>query len=191
MPALSHLQDHTSESQKLTHSLPGGFGSTNNTTSLFGQNKPTFGSTNTSSAPSLFGSNTTSTGFGATSGGFGSNTGAGFGTANTNTGSGFSFGSQNKPPFGSNTGSTLFGQGGAGTTGGFGSTTNAFGSASGTALGQTVPPCEGTGATPFQQTNEKEPNGGNISYQSITFQQPYQKYSFEVCNLNPFYDDSY
>jgi nuclear pore complex protein Nup98-Nup96 len=185
-PALNYLQYQISQSQKLTHSLTGGFGSTNNTTSLFGQNKPAFGGTNTSSAPSLFGNNSTSTGFGATSGGFGSNAGTGFGAANNNTGSTFSFGSQtNKPAFGSNTGSTLFGQGGAGTTGGFGSTGNAFGSASGTALNQAVPPSEGTGVTPFQPTNEKETNGGNISYQSISFQQPYQKYSFEVCIPTP------
>jgi hypothetical protein len=184
--ALNHLQDQISQSQKLTHSSTGGFGSTNNTTSLFGQNKPAFGSTNTSSAPSLFGNNSASTGFGATSGGFGSNANTGFGAANNNTGSAFSFGSQtNKPAFGSNTGSTLFGQGGSGTTGGFGPTNTAFGSASGTALNQAVPPSEGTGVTPFQSTNEKETNGGNISYQSISFQQPYQKYSFEVCNLTP------
>lgn len=187
------LTRSTSQSQTLTHALTGGFGSTNNTTSLFGQNKPTFGSTNTSSAPSLFGNNTTSSGFAATSGGFGSNASTGFGAANNNnnnnntTGSAFSFGSQtNKPSFGSNTGPSLFGQGGAGTTGGFGSTNSTFGSASGTALNQGVPPSEGTGATPFQPTNEKEPNGGNISYQSISFQQPYQKYSFEVCILAPF-----
>jgi nuclear pore complex protein Nup98-Nup96 len=187
--ALNDLKDQTSQSRKLTHSLTGGFGSTNNnnttTTSLFGQNKPAFGSANTSSAPSLFGNNTTSTGFGASSGGFGSNASTGFGAANNNTGSTFSFGSQtNKPAFGSNTGSTLFGQGGSGTTGGFGSSNNAFGSASGTALNQAVPPSEGTGVTPFQPTNETETNGGKISYQSISFQQPYQKYSFEVCNLH-------
>jgi nuclear pore complex protein Nup98-Nup96 len=191
-PALNYLQYQTSQPQKLTHSLTGGFGSANNTTSLFGQNKPAFGSTNTSSAPSLFGNNSTSTGFGATSGGFGSNASTGFGSANNNTGSTFSFGTQtNKPAFGSNTGSTLFGQGGAGTTGGFGSTSNAFGSASGSALNQALPPSEGTGVTPFQPTNEKETNGGNISYQSISFQQPYQKYSFEVCNLAPLHHQFY
>lgn len=186
-PTLNHSQGQTSRSQKLTYSLIGGFGSTPNTTSLFGQNKPAFGSTNTSSAPSLFGNNSASAGFGATSGGFGSNAGTGFGAANNNTGSAFSFGNQtNKPAFGSNTSSTLFGQGGSGTTGGFGSSNAAFGSASGTALNQAVPPSEGTGVTPFQPTNEKEANGGNSSYQSISFQQPYQKYSFEVCDLRPF-----
>jgi nuclear pore complex protein Nup98-Nup96 len=183
---LNYSQNRSQQSQRLTHSTIGGFGSTNNTTSLFGQNKPAFGSTNTSSAPSLFGSNPTTTGFGANTGGFGSSSGTGFGATN-NTGSAFSFGSQaNKPTFGSNTGSTLFGQGGSGTTGGFGSTNNAFGSASGTALNQAVPPSEGTGVTPFQPTNEKETNGGNISYQSISFQQPYQKYSFEVSHRAAF-----
>jgi nuclear pore complex protein Nup98-Nup96 len=192
-PALIYSQNRAQQSQRLTHSTTGGFGSTNNTTtSLFGQNKPTFGSTNTSSAPSLFGSNPTTTGFGGNTGGFGSSSGTGFGATNNNTGSAFSFGSQaNKPAFGSNTGSTLFGQGGSGTTGGFGSTNNAFGSASGTALNQAVPPSEGTGVTPFQPTNEKETNGGNISYQSISFQQPYQKYSFEVSHLAAFYHQLY
>src|ERR1700733_6737061 len=102
-PALNYSQNRAQKSQRLTHSTTGGFGSTNNTTtSLFGQNKPPFGSTNTSSAPSLFGSSS----------------GTGFGATNSNTGSAFSFGSQaNKPAFGSNTSSTLFGQGGSGTTG--------------------------------------------------------------------------
>jgi hypothetical protein len=188
-PALIYSQIRAQQPQRLTHSTTGGFGATNNTTtSLFGQNKPTFGSTNTSSAPSLFGNNSTTTGFGANTGGFGSSSGTGFGATNNNTGSAFSFGSQaNKPAFGSNTSSTLFGQGGSGTTGGFGATNNAFGSASGTALNQAVPPSEGTGVTPFQPTNEKETNGGNISYQSISFQQPYQKYSFEVSHLATFY----
>ena len=179
-PGLYYFQNQTPQPQKLTHSTTGGFGSSNTSTSLFGQNKPAFGNTNTSSAPSLFGNNSTTAGFGASSGGFGGNASTGFGAAN-NTGSTFSFGGQNKPAFGSNTGSSLFGQGGVGTTGGFGSTNNAFGSTSGTALNQAVPPSEGTGVTPFQPTNEKETNGGNISYQSISFQQPYQKHSFEVC----------
>ena len=181
-PALNHSHNQTPQPRKLTHISTGGFGSSNTSTSLFGQNKPqpAFGSTNTSSAPtSLFGNNSTTAGFGANSGGFGSNASPGFGATN-NTGSTFSFGSQNKPAFGSNSSTSLFGQGGAGTTGGFGSTNNAFSSAAGTALSQPVPPSDGTGVTPFQPTNEKEANGGNISYQSITFQQPYSKYSFEV-----------
>ena len=183
-PSLNHLLHQTPDSQKLTHSSTGGFGSSNTSNPLFGQNKPAFGSTNTSSAPSLFGNNSTTTGFGASSGGFGNNTSTGFGAAN-NTGSAFNFGSQaNKPAFGPNAGSSLFGQGGAGTTGGFGSANSAFGSASGTALNQVVPPSEGTGVTPFQPTNEKETNGGHISYQSLTFQQPYKNYSFEVCKPN-------
>ena len=160
--ALNHLQSQTTQSRKLIHSSAGGFGTSNTSTSLFGQPKPTFGSTNTSSAPSLFGNNSTTTGFGASSGGFGSNSGTGFGATN-NTGSAFNFGSQNKPAFGSNTGTSLFGQGGAGTTGGFGSTNSAFGSPSGTALNQPVPPSEGTGVTPFQPTNEKARSSFTLS----------------------------
>ena len=50
-------------------------------------------------------------------------------------------------------------------------------SASGTSPYQAVPPGEGTGVTPFQPANGEETNGANISYQSIAFQQPNQKYS--------------
>ena len=178
-------------STMLTPSLTG-FGTTSNTggSSLFG-NKPSSGglfgaSTSTPSGGGLFGNNTQSNtggGFGSSSGGFGStaNNNA-FGSNSSGFGSGFS--SANKPAFGSSSSSTpLFGQGGAGTTTGFGST-GAFGSAgAGTALSnQPVPPSEGTAAVPFSVTTEKEGNGQN-SYHTITFQQPYQKYSLEELRL--------
>ncbi|KIW15721.1 hypothetical protein PV08_05771 [Exophiala spinifera] len=165
-----------------------GFGNTNNTSgSLFG-NKPAsnpFGaSTNTGGG--LFGSSTTTqqnTGFGGSTGGFGTNAGTG-GFGNNTGGSSFSFGGANKPAFGASSSSTpLFGQGGSGTTGGFGS--GAFGaSGSGTALSnQPVPPSEGTASTPYAPTLEKDASNQQSNYQSINFMQPYQKYSFEELRL--------
>ena len=168
--------------KKLIDFSTGGFGTSANTGGgLFGNSKPAFGGTSNTSTGGLFGSaNTTNTGFG--SGGFGGNTGGGFGATNTTTTPSFSFGAnttQPKPAFG---GGGLFGQGGTGTTGGFGgnTTTSPFGGGgTGTALNQPVGPSEGTGSTPFAATREKEVNGGSVDYQSITFQPPYQKYSFE------------
>ena len=175
---------HTPSAQKLTFSTIGGFGAANTTPSLFAS-KPTssFGASTPSSGNSLFGGTTATANSGFGSGtAFGSNTSGGFGNSNNNTGSSFSFGAQKTPAFGSNTGSTLFGAGGAGTTGGF-SSTSPFGG-SGTALSnQPVPPSDGTNVAPFAPINEKEPNGSNISYQSISFMQPYQKYAFEVSSL--------
>lgn len=167
-----------------------GFGSNSSGGGLFGANKPAgtslFGSTNTSSntGGGLFGStNQTSTGFGASSGGFGaSNNNTAFGNNSTNTTfSGFGS-TANKPAFGSNTsGTTLFGQGGSGTTGGFGASSNTFGG-SGTALGQNVPPSQGTAGVAFAPTTEKD-NAGTINYQSISFMEPYNKYSPEELRL--------
>ncbi|KAI1608049.1 nuclear protein 96-domain-containing protein [Exophiala viscosa] len=169
----------------------GGFGNNTNSNtsgSLFG-NKPAsnpFGaSSNTGGG--LFGSSTTQNNAGfrsSTTGGFGNTTtGGGFG-GNT-SGSAFSFGNAaNKPAFGSTDTSTpLFGQGGSGTTGGFGSST--FGAAgTGTALSnQPVPPSDGTAATPFTATLEKDASGQSNNYQSINFMAPYQKYSFEELRL--------
>jgi nuclear pore complex protein Nup98-Nup96 len=176
---------------KLTYKTSG-FGSSNNTTSLFGAKPATggFGSSTTTSG-GIFGSNnanttTNSGGFG--SGGFGSSTTTNnaFGSNNNSSG-GFSFGGAPKPTtFGSSTSNStpLFGQGGAGTTGGFGSTSSPFGaSGSGTALGtQPVPPSTGTMATTYAPTVEND-GGSKSSYQSISFMQPYSKYSFEELRL--------
>ncbi|KAL1983062.1 hypothetical protein VTN96DRAFT_545 [Rasamsonia emersonii] len=153
----------------------GGFGSTNNqSNSLFGQ-KTGFGTTTTSGG-SLFGGNTAtsgSTGFG----GFGSTSNtSGFGSTG-NTGGGI-FG--NKTGFGS----TTTGTSGFGTGGGFGSTTGTSGF--GTAFGG-VPPCEGTASHPYAPVSEKDPGTSTTScYQSITYMQPYQKYSFEELRLGDY-----
>ncbi|KAJ5089638.1 hypothetical protein N7532_008322 [Penicillium argentinense] len=167
-----------------------GANNTNQSTSLFGggqQNRPGgFGTTNTNTGGSLFG-NTSGTG---ATGGFGSSTGGGFGSGTT----GGAFGSS------TNTGGGLFGANkpaggfGSGTGGGFGSGTtgSAFGSTpstgfggAGTALsGGAVPPCDGTGSTPFNPFTEKDTNSSIMNhYQSINFMQPYQKYSFEELRL--------
>jgi nuclear pore complex protein Nup98-Nup96 len=170
-----------------------GFGSNSSGGGLFG-NKTTgtslFGSTNTSSntGGGLFGntaSNTTS-GFGSSTGGFGSNNTTAFGNNNNNASTtGFSgFGSTaNKPAFGSgSSGTTLFGQGGAGTTGAFGNSGgNGFGG-SGTALGQAVGPAQGTGNVPFNAVSEKDTNG-TVNYQSISFMENYNKYSPEELRI--------
>lgn len=177
---------------RLTPSITGAFGNNNNAgSSLFG-NKPAttaFGSS-TNTGSSLFGnnsSNNTTPAFG--SGGAGSAFGSG-GTSSTAFGSGASsgggfggFGNNNNAPtstFGQSQNKPLFGAGGSGTTGSFGN--NAFGS--GTALGQNaVAPSEGTNGPPFQPFSEKEANGTTANYQTITFMQPYQKYSLEELRL--------
>ncbi|KAL2425083.1 Nucleoporin [Exophiala dermatitidis] len=165
----------------------GGFGAAANTSgSLFGS-KPAsnpFGSSTTNTGGGLFGGSTNAnTGFGSSTGGFGSTNNA-FGGTNTG-GSSFSFGSANKPAFGSSTSTTpLFGQGGSGTTGTFGASTAFGATGSGTALSsQPVPPPDGTASTPFAPTVEKDAAGVTSNYQSITFMQPYQKYSFEELRL--------
>ncbi|KAG6005180.1 hypothetical protein E4U21_000372 [Claviceps maximensis] len=157
---------------------PGGFG-TNAGTSGFGS-KPAFGS---STSGGLFGSagnnNTTNT---ATFGTFGSNNNtltsspSPFAAA-ANTGGGV-FGT-NKSGFGSsnNTGGSLFGSG-ATNTGGFGATSTGFGAAGGVS----DPP--GTASTPFSAYTEKEPNTSSTnSFQNITFQEPYRKWSPEELRL--------
>ncbi|RVX75756.1 hypothetical protein B0A52_00112 [Exophiala mesophila] len=176
-----------SQKTKLTTKTGTGFGNnTNNSTSLFG-NKPAsspFGS-NTNTGTGLFGNSSSNTGFGASTGGFGSNTNtSAFGSNTNTTGSGFSFGNTaNKPAFGSSTPSApLFGQGGSGTTGGFGSSTNTFGA--GTALAGQTPPAPGTAVTPFNPFIEKDGTSPvSSAYQSLTFQEPYSKYSFEELRL--------
>lgn len=173
----------------LTHPLctGGAFGS-NTTASAFGANKPTFGNTANTSGGGLFGSSTQTGGTGF--GGFGSNnatnTASPFGATNTGTGGGIFGSTANKPAFGSNTntGGGLFGSG-TGGGGAFGQTntqsTGLFGAAQGTALSTNTADCQGTGSTPFQPFIEKDtPGGSNNHFQSISFMQPYQKFSFEV-----------
>ncbi|KAL1969492.1 hypothetical protein VTN77DRAFT_8930 [Rasamsonia byssochlamydoides] len=154
----------------------GGFGSTNTqSNSLFGGQKTGFGTTTTSGG-SLFGGNTATSG-GTGFGGFGSTSNTGFGSTGT-TGGGL-FGNKTGG-FGSTTGTSGFGTGG-----GFGSTTGSSGF--GTAFGGGVPPCEGTGGTPYNPVNEKDPGTSTTSsYQSITYMQPYQKYSFEELRLGDY-----
>lgn len=166
------------------------FGANNANSSPFGA-KPAFGAPASTAGGGMFGStNTASTGTGAF-GGFGansntnSNTSApgGFGSS-TNTGGGM-FGSQNKPAFGAgaSTGGSLFG--GGATSGGFGtSSTGGFGNTSGSTFGaqpaQAQTQNQGTAATPFSAYTEKDTGTNtNSHYQSITFQQPYQNFSFE------------
>ena len=178
-------QPPSRSSRVLTEHVPGGFGSSNNTTSLFGNtntaNKPAFGSA-ASTGGNMFGSTQT-----GTTGGFG-----GFGSTGSNTSSGFSFGA--KPSgFGSTPATTnapttsLFGGGNTGTSA-FGSNTNTntFG-ASGTALSaQGVPPCQGTGSVPFAPHVEKDGNGPVTNhFQTISFMPPYQAYSLEVSIVQP------
>lgn len=82
---------------------------------------------------------------------------------------------------GTTTGSGIFGA----TTGGFGSSnttqTGAFGAPASTALGGGNLQSEGTGAVPFQPFVEKDSGTTQTNhFQSISFMQPYQKFSFEV-----------
>ncbi len=184
------LQRHFTAAYANCSSL-GAFGQSAGNTSLFGQSKPAFGATS-SSGTSLFGNTATagSSGFGGGSSTFGGTAANNSPFGSTNTGGGFSFG-QPKPAFGGGggggaggSGTGLFGSTG-GTTGtsGFGANqSNPFGqSGAGTALGQVVPPSEGTAITPFNPTNEKDPTGnGTNSFQSINFMPAYSKYSFEV-----------
>jgi nuclear pore complex protein Nup98-Nup96 len=146
-----------------TQNRTSGFGTTANTgQGLFGGTTPNTGAT------SGFG---TGTGFGTTSTG---TTGFG-GSANTNTGL---FGNKAGTGFGtSSTGTTGFGA--SGTTGfGAGATNTGFGG-TGTAF-QGAQTCEGTGGTPFNPFTEKDTNSSVTNhYQSISFMQPYSKFSFE------------
>jgi len=167
--------------KRLTNDFTGAFGTPQQSTG-FGA-KPAFG-TATSTGGGLFGSNTSTANTGSAFGGFGStNTATSSPFGSSNTGGGL-FGQASKPAFGAatNTTSSPFG---TTTTGGFGSTANAFGS-TGTALGANVGDCQGTGAVPFQPYIEKEPNSASNqqnAFQSIVFQQPYQKFSPEELRL--------
>jgi nuclear pore complex protein Nup98-Nup96 len=118
-------------------------------------------------------------------GGFGSSTPAAqsspFGASNTGGGL---FG-QNKAGFGAAT-TTSNPFGGGTTSSPFGTTTGAFGAPASSALAPSTGDCQGTGSVPFQATIEKEPNSNTNqqnAFQSITFQQPYQKFSPEELRL--------
>lgn len=183
-PSPIHDLPFSEDTSKLTFNPPG-FGANNNsnTTSLFGNNKPAFGAAPASTSGGMFGGTQT-----ATTGGFG---GSAFGQSNANQSSGFSFG-QKPGGFGSTSnapGTSLFGGGNSSTTPfGQGSNTNTFGA--GTALqNSAVPPSEGTGSTAFAPHIEKDSGAAGAPtnhYQSITFMQPYQKYSFEVSRVSWF-----
>ncbi|GAB7353807.1 hypothetical protein MBLNU459_g4186t1 [Dothideomycetes sp. NU459] len=177
----------------------GGFGASTANASPFGA-KPAFGASTTSTGGGLFGGNTAtsgSTGFG----GFGANnnntasTTPAFGSSNTGGGM---FGSTApKPAFGGTTGGSLFG--GSNTAGGFGANNNnnnntttpstfgannAAGGFGGAAAGSQTQNNQGTANTPFAPHIEKDSaSSTNSHYQSITFQQPYQAFSFEELRL--------
>ncbi|KAK5020055.1 hypothetical protein LTR60_000881, partial [Cryomyces antarcticus] len=161
----------------------GGFGATNQNTSPFGA-KPAFGVT----GGGLFGGGTTATG----------NTGfGGFGATNTSTNTtpafgggsntGGLFGAQNKPAFGGNTTGGVFGNNTS--SGGFGASpapaAGGFGAPASTAFaGNIQNQNQGTASTPFSAHTEKDgATNQNSSYQSITFMQPYQNFSFEELRL--------
>jgi len=152
-----------------------------NQQSLLGAPKP-FGQTTTSGG-GLFGNNTATAGSSTGFGGFGTNSN----TTNTsspfgggNTGGGLFGNSANKPAFGTGGSSGgLFGAAGFGTTNT--QPTSAFGSPASTALSSVNPQTDGTGSTPFQATTERESGSAQTNhFQSISFMQPYQKFSFEV-----------
>ncbi|KAH8600415.1 nuclear protein 96-domain-containing protein [Bisporella sp. PMI_857] len=166
-----------------TGGFGGGFG-TPASTGAFGAAKPSpFGSTATTSGGGLFGNNTATAG----SGGFGS---GGFGTAATNTTSAFGGGNTggglfggNKTGFGTSSSTPAFG---GGTSAFGGGTTSAFGAPASTALGGNVGECQGTASTAFAPFIEKEPNSTSNqqnSFQSISFMDPYKKFSPEELRL--------
>jgi nuclear pore complex protein Nup98-Nup96 len=177
----SYLSNSESQDKQLTIDCKPGFGTS---TPAFGAKPSGFGAATTTAGSSLFGGTTATANSGT---GFG-----GFGSSNTNTSSPFGgasaggglFGSANKPAFGgAATTSSPFGGGATNT--GFGGTSSGFG-ASGTALGGALEQCQGTGSVPFTPTVEKEPassTNAQNSFQSISFQQPYQKFSPEELRL--------
>ncbi|KAF2220396.1 nuclear protein 96-domain-containing protein [Elsinoe ampelina] len=167
----------------------GGFGSTNNNAGGFGAAKPAFGGTGTTGG-GLFGSNNNTTATSGTGfGGFGATTtnnqSSGFGAS---TGGGLFGSTQNKPAFGgtsNTTGGGLFGGGNTNTgTSAFGQSTGGFGASTGGFGQQAQPVNQGTAAVPFSAHTEKDTaTSANSHYQSITFMQPYQNFSFEELRL--------
>ncbi|TVY65678.1 Nucleoporin [Lachnellula suecica] len=177
----------STEERRLTSNTTGAFGGGANTG--FGAKPGGFGSPAATTGGSIFGGGTTTAG---TTSAFGGGGGA-FGTTNNaassspfggGSASGGLFGA-NKPAFGGTT--PAFG-GGAATTSAFGggATSSGFGAPASTALGGPAGECQGTGSTPFQPFVEKEPNSSSNqqnSFQSISFQQPYSKFSPEELRL--------
>ncbi|EHK99580.1 putative Nucleoporin [Glarea lozoyensis 74030] len=158
----------------------GGFGSS---TGAFGAPKSGgFGATNTSTSGSIFGGGNTTTTSGGFGGGFGQTSApaTGFGAPAASTGG--LFGQPKTTGFG---GTSTFGNNNATPAFG-GASTGAFGAPASTALGGATGECQGTGSVPFSPFIEKEPNSTNNqqnAFQSISFQQPYQKWSPEELRL--------
>jgi nuclear pore complex protein Nup98-Nup96 len=178
-PRLGHKSSQHGDKDNLLTSLnTSGFGTPQASTG-FGAKPAGFGTPASTAGTSLFGSNTATAGTGF--GGFGStntNTSSPFGS-NNNTAGGGLFGA--KPAFGAATSTPSFG--GSTTNTGFGASAG-FGGAGGALGGSTE--SQGTGAVPFAPTVEKEPNSTTNqqnSFQSICFQQPYQKFSPEELRL--------
>ncbi len=188
MPIESWAESH-SRTSRLTSPRSPGFGTTatGNTTTPFGQPRP-FGAQTTGGGGIFGGTSTATAGTGSAFGGFGNTanqqqqqpTSSPFGGGNNAFGGG-------AKPFGAtgSTGSGLFGGGGT-----FGSSnTNpgmgAFGAPASTALNTATPQPEGTGGTPFQAFTDKEQGSTTMNhFQAITFQSPYQKFSFEVSHIS-------
>lgn len=173
----------------LTCPSPTGAGFGASASTPFGAAKPAFGASTTSSG-GLFGS-TTATSGGTTFGGFGAsnpNTTSSSAFGGGATGGGM-FGNPTKPAFGTGTPTTggLFGTGNTGTAFGAGTSqpTSVFGGPQSTALGGNNAECQGTGSTPFQAFTEKDTPGSSQTnhFQSISFMQPFQKFSFEVSSI--------
>jgi nuclear pore complex protein Nup98-Nup96 len=170
------------EEEELTPSESPGFGSAQN--NAFGAKPSGFGGTAATTGGSLFGSGTATSGTSGF-GGFGSpapTSNTSFGSSNTGGGL---FGAA-KPAFGGTTTTTSNPFGGASSTPFGGTATGAFGAPASTALGANTGECQGTGSVPFQPFIEKEPNSTTNqqnSFQSISFQQPYQKFSPEELRL--------
>ncbi|EWC44598.1 hypothetical protein DRE_06679 [Drechslerella stenobrocha 248] len=169
----------------------GGFGASN--AGGFGQNKG-FGSTPATTAGGLFGSNTATSGFGAGASGAG-----GFGSNNTTTGgTGFGASTAGGGLFGSKPASTGFGAAGAGTgTGMFGNSTTTgttgfggaqtaggFGATGNTSL---QIPAQGTATSVFNPFTEKDAASSMTNhFQTISFQEPYTKWSLEELRLQDY-----
>ncbi|KAK6344174.1 hypothetical protein TWF696_007816 [Orbilia brochopaga] len=157
-----------------TNTQPSGFGSTGfgqSTAGGFGQNKG-FGSTPATTGGGLFGSNTATSGFGSGTSGFGSN---------SNTTGGFG---------GTSTGAGIFGSSTTGGTTGFGAgtqqqATTGFGNAAGNSSLQ--PPAQGTATSPFAAFTEKDQASSMTNhFQTISFQEPYTKWSLEELRLQDY-----
>ncbi|KAI5206092.1 hypothetical protein E4T39_02718 [Aureobasidium subglaciale] len=164
-----------------------GFGnnaSTATTSSPFGGGAKPFGTPAPAAGGGLFGGGAASSTNAFNNNNTTTNTPFGGGSAfNAPSSGGGLFGGA-KPAFGGAqaTGNTMFGGQGASQTSGFGqvaTTGNGFGNA------QAAPPTNnGTANTPFSPFIEKDnATSANSHYQSITFMQPYQAFSFEELRL--------